>query len=173
MVSKNVKEIENFCNIFDLVVHVELDDEMVLHHCLFSGYDGLPDSPRVASKDLAAFLEQVRYMEVTISEPCRSLLAGYFLGSRSCRSGSCVLQTALAFLIKMAEARARLALRWEVVEEDRAAACHFYEISLAARFGHSLLELPSFNFSSMAEAFGDAAMEEIQRFYRTYNMNVA
>ena len=31
MVPKNVKEIENFCNIFDLVVHVELDDEMVLH----------------------------------------------------------------------------------------------------------------------------------------------
>ena len=88
-------------------------------------------------------------------------------------SGSSVPHAALASLIKIAEARARLALRWEVVEEDRAAACHFYEISLAARFGHSLLELPSFNFSSMAEAFGDAAMEEIQRFYRTYNMNVA
>ena len=74
----------------------------------------------------------------------------------------------------MAEAHARLALRWEVVEEDGVAACHFYEISLAAQFGHSLLEPPSFNFSSMAEVVGDAAMEEMQKFHRllTNNMNV-
>ena len=74
----------------------------------------------------------------------------------------------------MAEAHARLALRWKVVEEDGVAACHFYEISLAAQFGHSLLEPPSLNFSSMAEVVGDAAMEEMQKFHRllTNNMNV-
>ena len=173
MVQKNIKEIENFCNIFDLVVQVELDDEVVLHHCLFSGYDHRPDSPRISSKDLAAFLEQVRYMKVTLSEPCSSLLTGYFLASRRCRPGSSVPQTALATLIKMAEAHARLALRWEVVEEDGVAACHFYEISLAAQFGHSLLEPPSFNFSSMAEVVGDGALEEMQKFHRLLTNNIS
>ena len=137
-----------------------------MQHCLFSSYDNLQDSPRVSSEDLAAFLEQVRFRKVSLTESCRSLLTGYFLASRRSRRGSDVPQTALATLLSIAEAHAKLALRHEAVEEDGVAACHFYETSLAAQLGHSLLEPPAFNFSSLAELVGSVAKEEMEMFHR-------
>ena len=167
VIQKNIKDFVSFCNIFGLVVHPEVDDETVVQHCLFSSYDNLHDSPRVSSEDLAAFLEQVRYSKVPLTESCRSLLSGYFLASRRSQRGTASIpQTALATLVTMAEAHARLALRQEAVEEDGVAACHFYEISLAAQVGHSLLEPPVFTFSSLADLVGSVAEEEMEKFHR-------
>ena len=166
VIQKNIKDIGSFCNIFGLVVHPEIDDETVVQHCLTSSYDHLQDSPRVSSEDLAAFVEQVRYREVAMTESCRSLLTGYFLASRRSQRGSDVPQSALPTLLRIAEAHARLALRQEAVEEDGVAACHFFETSLAAQTGLSLLEPPPFNFSSLADLLGGVAKEEMQMFHR-------
>jgi len=166
VIQKSIKDFVSFCNLFGLVVHPEVDDETIVQHCLFSSYDNLQDSPRVSSEDLAAFLEQVRFRKVSLTESCRSLLTGYFLASRRSRRGSDVPQTALATLLSIAEAHAKLALRHEAVEEDGVAACHFYETSLAAQLGHSLLEPPAFNFSSLAELVGSVAKEEMEMFHR-------
>ena len=166
VIQKSIKDFASFCNIFGLVVHPEVEDETTVQHCLFSSYDDHQDSPRVSSEDLAAFLEQVRYRKVALSESCRSLLTGYFLASRRSRRGSDVPQAALATLLSMAEAHAKLALRQEAGVEDGVAACHFYETSLAAQFGHSLLEPPMFTFSSMAELMDSIAKEDMEMFHR-------
>ena len=52
------------------------------------------------------------------------------------------------------------------MEEDSVAACHFYETSLAALLGYSLLDPPAFNFSSLAELVGGVAKEEMEMFHR-------
>ena len=167
VIQKNIKDIESFCNVFGLVVHSEVDDETVMQHCLFSSYDDLHDSPKVSFEDLARLIDQVRSRKVTLTESCRSLLTGYFLASRRSRgSGSEVPQTALATLLRMAEAHARLALRQEAVEEDGVVACHFYETSLAAQVGYSHLEPPLFSFSSLGDIVGDAAKEDMEMFHR-------
>ena len=97
---------------------------------------------------------------------CRSLLTGYFLASRRSRRGSDVPQAALATLLCLAVAHAKLALRQEAGEEDGVAACHFYETSLAAQLGHSLLEPPRFTSSSMVELVGSVAKKEMEMFHR-------
>ena len=103
---------------------------------------------------------------MSLTESCRSLLTGYFLASRRSRRGSDVPQTALATLLSIAEAHAKLALRQEAVEEDGVAACHFYETSLAAQLGYSLLDPPAFNFSSLGDLVGGVAKEEMDMFHR-------